>query len=87
MPVNGLNVANTLVIPLSAISLHGYTDALSRLLRVGVTVKANSLFPHRPVKTLDSPYGLGVTKGNTSLGYPQLRASLSDLPPKKGVQL
>ena len=70
IPANGVNVTDSLVISPGAASINGYHDALSCLLRVGISVEANFLFPHCPVEALNSPYGLRVIKGNTPVGYP-----------------
>ncbi len=76
MPVNGFDITNALVIPLVTVPLNSYPDALSCLLRIGISVETYLLLSQGPVEALNSSYGLRVTKGNTPMTYAQLRASL-----------
>jgi len=64
------------VIPLSAVSLYGFSDALPCLIRIAIPVQAYLFLSQSPVETLNSPYGLRVAKGDTPVTYAQLGASL-----------
>ena len=76
MPVNGFNVTNALLIPLSAVSIDGCPDALSGLLRVGIAIKACLFLPQGSVEALNSSCRLRMTKGNTAMTCAQLGATL-----------
>jgi len=76
MPVNGFDIPDTLVIPLSTVSFDGCLDALPCLFRIGIQVKAYLFFSQGPMKALNTPYGLRMTRRNTLMPYAQLEASL-----------
>ena len=77
MPVNRFDVPNTLVIPVVAVSLDSYPDALPCFFRIGIQVKAYLFFSQGPVKAFDSAYGLRMAERNTPMIYTHLRAGLS----------
>jgi len=70
MPVNRFDIADPLMISLSAVSVNGYPDALPGFLRIGISVEADLLFSQCPVKTLNPIYRPGMTEGDTPVDYP-----------------
>ena len=69
MPVNRFDIADPLVISLSALSINGYPDALPGFLRIRISVEADLLDSQYPVKTLNPTYRLRMTEGDTLVAY------------------